>query len=46
MNKQYLTVTCLAAVLLSGCASTPINTIEPFQARDLNELLASGQYQQ
>ena len=46
MNKQYLAVTCLAAVLLSGCASTPINTIEPFQALDLNELLASGQYQQ
>lgn len=46
MKKPLITAASLGALLLSGCASTPISTIEPFPARDLNELLTSGQYQQ
>ncbi|MGR9107719.1 MAG: OmpA family protein, partial [Gammaproteobacteria bacterium] len=30
----------------SGCSSTPVTTVEPFQPIDLNELLSSGQYRQ
>jgi OOP family OmpA-OmpF porin len=46
MNKSLITAASLGALFLSGCASTPVSTIEPFPARDLNELLTSGQYQQ
>ncbi|MGJ0483281.1 MAG: OmpA family protein [Methylomicrobium sp.] len=46
MNKSLIIAASLGALFLSGCASTPESTIEPFQARDLNELLTSGQYQQ
>ncbi|MGR8941057.1 MAG: OmpA family protein [Gammaproteobacteria bacterium] len=46
MNKPLITAASLGALLISGCASTPLSTIEPFPARDLNELLTSGQYQQ
>ncbi|WP_024297204.1 OmpA family protein [Methylomicrobium lacus] len=46
MNKPLITAASLGALLISGCASTPVSSFEPFQARDLNELLTSGQYQQ
>jgi OOP family OmpA-OmpF porin len=46
MNKSLIAAASLGALFLSGCASTPVSTIEPFSARDLNELLTSGQYQQ
>ncbi|MBL1265434.1 OmpA family protein [Candidatus Methylomicrobium oryzae] len=46
MNKSLIAAASLGALFLSGCASTPISTTEPFSARDLNELLTSGQYQQ
>ncbi len=46
MNKLFITAASLGALLIAGCATTPMSTIEPFQARNLNELLTSGQYQQ
>lgn len=46
MPKLLLTATCLAAVLLSGCASQPSSSFEGFQSPDLNALLRSGQYVQ
>jgi len=46
MNKTLITAASLGALLVSGCASTPTSTFEPFPARNLNELLTSGQYQQ
>jgi OOP family OmpA-OmpF porin len=46
MNKLLITAASFGALLISGCASTPVSTFEPFPARDLNELLTSGQYQQ
>ncbi|MGR8978554.1 MAG: OmpA family protein [Gammaproteobacteria bacterium] len=46
MKKTLITTASLAGLLLSGCASQPISTVETFQAVDLNPLLASGQYQQ
>ncbi|WP_374089399.1 OmpA family protein [Methylomicrobium lacus] len=46
MNKPLIAAASLGALLISGCASTPVGNFDPFQARDLNELLTSGQYQQ
>lgn len=46
MNKSFITAASLGALLISGCATSPVNPIGTFQAKDLNELLSSGQYQQ
>ncbi|MGR9087140.1 MAG: OmpA family protein [Gammaproteobacteria bacterium] len=46
MNKPFLIAASLGALFVSGCASTPVSTFEAFQAKDLNELLTSGRYQQ
>ncbi len=46
MKKTLLTVTTLATVALSGCATQSINTFQPFQAKDLNGLIKSGHLQQ
>jgi OOP family OmpA-OmpF porin len=46
MKKKLITATSIAVVLLAGCASHPASISEPFQATDLNPLLASGLYQQ
>lgn len=42
MQKKLLTVAAIAAALMSGCASQPTPVFEPFQAQDLNPLLAAG----
>jgi len=42
MQKKLFTVAAIAATLMSGCASTPTSVYEPFQATDLNPLLAAG----
>jgi OOP family OmpA-OmpF porin len=42
MKKPLLTAAAIAAALLSGCASQPTPVFEPFQAQDLNPLLAAG----
>ena len=46
MKKTLLTVTAVAAVALSGCATQSINTFQPFQATNLNGALSSGHLQQ
>lgn len=46
MNKTLLTVTAIATVALSGCATQSINTFQPFQATNLNGALSSGHLQQ
>ncbi len=46
MKKTLLTVTTIATVALSGCATQSISTFQPFQARDLNSLVSSGHLQQ
>lgn len=46
MNKTLITAASLGALFLTGCATTASNTFDPFPARDLNDLLTSGQYQQ
>lgn len=45
-NKHLVTAASLAALFLTGCSSVPVNPVGSFQAKDLNELLTSGQYQQ
>ncbi len=42
MKKKLITAAAIAAALLSGCASQPTPVFEPFQAQDLNPLLAAG----
>lgn len=42
MKKTLITATAIAVALLSGCASQPTPVFEPFQAQDLNPLLAAG----
>ncbi len=46
MQKKLITIAAVVAAFMSGCASQPTPTFEPFQAQDLNSLLASGQYVQ
>ncbi|MDO9212921.1 MAG: OmpA family protein [Methylococcales bacterium] len=41
MQKKLFTAAAIAA-LMSGCAAQPMPTFEPFQAQDLNPLLAAG----
>jgi len=45
MKKNLLTA-AVATLALSGCAIQSINTFQPFQAKDLNALVKSGQLQQ
>ncbi len=42
MKKTLITAAAITAALLSGCASTPTSVYDPFQAQDLNPLLAAG----
>lgn len=43
MQKKLITAAAIAAALMSGCAAQPTSTFEPpFQAQDLNPLLAAG----
>jgi len=46
MKKTLLTVTTVATVVLSGCATQSISSFQPFQAKDLNALVRSGELQQ
>jgi len=46
MQKILITAASIAALVISGCASQPSSTYEPFKAQDLNGLLSSGQYAQ
>jgi len=46
MKKNLLTVTAIATVALSGCATQSISSFQPFQAKDLNALVRSGELQQ
>lgn len=42
MQKKLITAAAVMAALMSGCASTPTSVYDPFQAQDLNPLLAAG----
>ena len=42
MQKRLITVAAVVAALMSGCAAQPTPVFEPFQAQDLNPLLAAG----
>lgn len=42
MKKTIFTVTTIASIALSGCATQSINTLQPFQAKDLNSSVNSG----
>lgn len=42
MQKKLITVAAVVAALMSGCAAQPTPVFEPFQAQDLNPLLAAG----
>jgi OOP family OmpA-OmpF porin len=42
MQKKLITVAAIVAALMSGCAAQPTPVFEPFQAQDLNPLLAAG----
>ncbi len=46
MKKTLLTVTTIATVALSGCATQSISSFNAFQAKDLNSLVRSGELQQ
>lgn len=46
MKKKLLQAATIASIALSGCATQSINTIQPFQAKDLNPLVSSGQLKQ
>lgn len=46
MKKTLLTVSAITTIALSGCATQSINTLQPFQAKDLNGLIKSGHLQQ
>lgn len=45
MKKIFLT-TAITSLALSGCASHPISTFQPFQTTDLSPFVESGQLQQ
>jgi OOP family OmpA-OmpF porin len=42
MQKKLITAAAIVAALMSGCAAQPTPAFEPFQAQDLNPLLAAG----
>lgn len=46
MKKILIIAASIAGLLLAGCASHPVSINQPFQATDLNPLLAPGRYQQ
>ena len=46
MKKTIFAVTTLATIVLTGCATQSINTMQPFQAKDLNPLISNGELEQ
>lgn len=46
MKKTLLTLTAMATVALSGCATQSISSFQSFQANDLNRLISSGHLKQ
>jgi OOP family OmpA-OmpF porin len=46
MRYLLLLATTIVALTLSGCANHPISTFHPFQEKDLNPLIQSGELQQ
>ncbi|CAA9892513.1 OmpA/MotB domain protein [Candidatus Methylobacter favarea] len=46
MKKLFVIIAAIAGLVVSGCASQPISTFPLFAAKNLNALVASGQYQQ
>lgn len=46
MKKSLIITATFASALISGCASQPLSTFEIFHPKDLNQLVASGQYEQ
>lgn len=46
MKKSLIITATIASALISGCASQPLSTFEIFHPKDLNRLVASGQYEQ
>jgi OOP family OmpA-OmpF porin len=44
--KKTLISTTLASLVLSGCATYPLSTFQPFQTTDLNPLVEKGALQQ
>jgi len=42
MKKTILTVTAIASIALSGCVTQSINTMQPFQEKDLSSSVKSG----
>ncbi len=46
MNKTLLTAASVISLTLSGCATQSINSFQPFQAKDLNNLISSGHLKQ
>jgi OOP family OmpA-OmpF porin len=44
--KKILLTTAITSLALSGCATHPISTFQPFQTTDLNSLVDSGSLQQ
>jgi len=42
MKKTIFAVTTIASIALTGCATQSINTMQPFQAKDLNSAMSSG----
>lgn len=44
--KKILLTTAITSLALSGCATYPISTFQPFQTTDLNSLVDSGMLQQ
>ena len=44
--KKLLISTAVASLALSGCATYPLSTFQPFQTTDLNPLVESGALQQ
>ncbi|MGZ5077806.1 MAG: OmpA family protein, partial [Methylobacter sp.] len=46
MKKAFIIAVAIANLLMSGCASKPLNTFETFQPEDLNGLVSSGQFVQ
>ncbi len=46
MKYPLLLATTIATMALSGCANYPVSTSQPFQEKDLNHLVRSGELQQ
>ena len=46
MKKTIFAVTTIASIALTGCATQSINTMQPFQAKDLSSSVSSGVLEQ